>query len=185
MRQFVRYCTGGWPTSDTKRSCSAERDKPTWLLKSSIVHGAEGRSCSRASARPTKRSRKPASQPVVSLGQLIDVAANRVDEHHLAQALEHGFAAGAFRRRLGRGERRELLAPRAAAVGRQVQQARQRRDQRVERPQIAADEAADEIRGAGLRAGRRQLALEVDLRSLVVVMDAERPLRRGRDRNSR
>jgi hypothetical protein len=94
------------------------------------------------------------------LGQGVGVAPHRVDEHHLAHAREHRLAARPLRARFEDRLLRELPDPRVLAAGAKVQHPRQRLDQRIERLQVAADEAADDRRRrrrlpAAVRASRR------------------------------
>ena len=59
---------GGWPTNAVKRSARAERESPTSRASASSVHARAGLACSAESARPTNRSRRPASQSVRASG---------------------------------------------------------------------------------------------------------------------
>ena len=43
MRHTVRYCIGGWPTSELNRSANAERDMPASWANDSAVHSWSGR----------------------------------------------------------------------------------------------------------------------------------------------
>jgi len=93
---------------------------------SSTVHSFAGASCISASARPTNRSRNPASQPRLSSG---DVAAHRIDEHHLAHPFEHRFATRPLVLRLRFGHRlaHELGDPVGVSARSEMQESRQRR----------------------------------------------------------
>lgn len=82
------------------------------------------------------------------------MAADGIDEHHLAQAFEERVAAGTSARGFRRREAHELLAPAAAAVPGQMQESRQGSDQGIEGPHVAADETAHQS-GRGAITGRR------------------------------
>ena len=114
-----------------------------------------------------------AGQPAPGVGgQVVEVAAHGVDEHHLRQALQHRVAPrpalGGFARRLIDHVRH----PAPGARRRQVQQPRQRSDQRVERAQVATQEAAHQ-HGIGIVAGRGRGGLA----DAVAVADRDRPRR--------
>ena len=128
---------------------------------------------------PTKRSRRPASQPALSLGQGVGVAPHRVDEHHLAHAREHRLAARPLRARFEDRLLRELRDPRVVAAGLKVQHPRQRLDQRIERLQVAAEKAADDRRvGAvfGRRCSRHVEAVVGDLHRPALAGDLREPV---------
>jgi hypothetical protein len=86
-----------------KRSCSAERDRPT---AREIVHlpGAVWLFVQ----QPQRLADEPVAQPGQPAGgivrQILEVAARRVDENHLRQPFEHGITArprvAGFHRRL-------------------------------------------------------------------------------------
>ncbi len=136
---------GGCPTNSAKRSAKAERDSAAACASDSMVQSRAGYSCSAVSARPTYGSRRPDEPVRAALGQRLEIAAHHVDEHELADASQHAFAAHAT---LGFRQRRaEIGAERAAAVVVDADHARQRGQQRVVGPRIAAEEAAHEMRG--------------------------------------
>src|SRR5262245_27050646 len=69
------------------RSARDERERPISRASFSTDQGSPGLLCSNVSARPTERSRNPASQPVCSLG--IESRCRRTaSTHELAQACQ-------------------------------------------------------------------------------------------------
>lgn len=108
------------------------------LVRGRIVHDGE---C--APDESVAQAREPAA---AFIGQYIDVTAHGIDEHHLAHAFEHRFAARPLVTRFDDGLLHEVINPALRARFLQMQEARQRRDQRIERTQIAAEKAAYEHR---------------------------------------
>jgi len=102
-----------------------------------------------------------------------EVAPDRLDEHELAQAREHRLAARPLVARFRERDLHEVAEPpaRRPVPVAHVQEPRQRRDERIERTDVAAEETADEVRALGaaaarlhrhrqLRPGRRRVVLE-------------------------
>jgi hypothetical protein len=103
------------------------------------------RATSRAADIGIAQSRQPGG---LTLGQRFQVTAHHVDEHQLADAAQHAFAAHAA---LGLGQRRaKVCAQCAARVIADADHARQGRQQRVVGTRIATQEAAHEVRGRAL-----------------------------------
>ena len=93
----------------------------------------------RAADVTVAEAREPTGRVV---GQPVEVAARGIDEHHLARALEQRVAARAAFPRLGDGLAQHAADPVAGAPRLDVQHPRERVDQRIERLEVAADEAA-------------------------------------------
>ena len=87
-------------------------------------------------------------QPACLIGrQSFEVPSNDFDEHQLAQACEHGFPAVSLVERFGDCGMNKVAKPLRGRLTRRsdMNESWQRDEQRVERPHIAPEKAADEV----------------------------------------
>ena len=118
---------------------SRQPDSPAQLVhcpirRRGIVHERE-----RPPDEAIAKTREPAK---AVLRQRVDIATYRVDEHHLAHALEHGFSARALVCRFRDGLSHELSDPVLAIARAQMHESRECRDQGIEGAQVETQEAA-------------------------------------------
>src|SRR5215472_7122070 len=134
------------PTRSAKRSASTERDRPTSLASTSIVQLCEGAACISDSALPTKGSPQTRQPAGLFRRKRLQMPAHHLDEHQLAEFGEDAFAAGALVRRFLERKTDELAEPACVTVLgiSSLDHGRQILEQRIERPRIAGEIAADD-----------------------------------------
>jgi hypothetical protein len=105
-------------------------------------------------------------QPARLIGrQSFEVSSNDFDEHQLAQPCEHGFPAVSLVQRFGDCGMNKVAKPLCGRIPRRsdMNESWQRGQQRVERPHIAPEKAADEV-----DLGRTGTAVAHDNRELMI-----------------